>query len=137
MNVFFDSSAFAKRYIEESGSEEIERLCLQASEIGLSVICFPEILSALNMRLRERNINSVEYYKAKERLVEELTDIQIINLTSKIIAKTGMLLENYVLKTMDALHIACAIEWEAELFVTADHRQAKVAKHEKLVTKLS
>jgi len=54
MRLFFDSSAFAKRFIEEAGSQKIEELCQKASEVGLSVICFPEIISALNRRLRER-----------------------------------------------------------------------------------
>ena len=31
MKVFFDSSAFAKRYIEEPGSDTVENLCAQAA----------------------------------------------------------------------------------------------------------
>ena len=85
MRLFFDSSAFAKRFIEEAGSQKIEELCQKASEVGLSVICFPEIISALNRRLRERNINKTEYALAKERLSEELLDIKVINLNPKII----------------------------------------------------
>jgi predicted nucleic acid-binding protein len=29
---------------------------------------------------------------------------------------------------MDALHIGCALEWEAELFVSSDKRQILAAK---------
>jgi predicted nucleic acid-binding protein len=29
---------------------------------------------------------------------------------------------------LDALHIACALEWKAELFVSSDNRQIKAAK---------
>ena len=39
-----------------------------------------------------------------------------------------MLLEHNVLRAMDALHVACALEWQAELFVTADKRQLKAAR---------
>jgi uncharacterized protein len=134
MKIFFDSSSFAKRFIEEAGSQEVDKLCQKASELGLSVICFPEILSALNRRLREKNINQIEYSLAKNRLSEELNDIQIINLTPKVIAKAGLLLEANILRAMDALHIACAIEWEADLFVTSDQRQAKAAKKARLKT---
>jgi predicted nucleic acid-binding protein len=48
VKTFFDSSAFAKRYIEESGSQNVDALCQEAGEVGLSVLCVPEIVSALN-----------------------------------------------------------------------------------------
>jgi len=38
MKMFFDSSAFVKRYIEEAGSAAVESLCQNATELGLSVI---------------------------------------------------------------------------------------------------
>jgi len=31
-------------------------------------------------------------------------------------------------RAMDALHVACAIQWGAELFVSADERQVAAAK---------
>ena len=38
------------------------------------------------------------------------------------------LLETNILRAMDALHVACALEWPVELFATADIRQLKAAK---------
>jgi hypothetical protein len=35
MKLFLDSSAFAKRFVEEPGSLEVETLCSQATELGL------------------------------------------------------------------------------------------------------
>lgn len=37
------------------------------------------------------------------------------------------LLESNVLRAMDALHVACAMEWKADLFVTSDKRQLDAA----------
>ncbi len=34
MKTFFDSSSFAKRYVEESGSSIVEELCGNAKEPG-------------------------------------------------------------------------------------------------------
>jgi predicted nucleic acid-binding protein len=31
--------------------------------------------------------------------------------------------EGHVLRAMDALHVACALEWQADLFLTSDKRQ--------------
>lgn len=50
MKIFLDSSTFAKRFVDEPESQKVEDLCSQAMELGLSVICVPEIMSALNLR---------------------------------------------------------------------------------------
>jgi hypothetical protein len=48
VRLFFGSSAFIKRFIEKSGSDESKKICLSDSVIAVSNICFPEIVSALN-----------------------------------------------------------------------------------------
>jgi len=35
---------------------------------------------------------------------------------------------------MDAFHVACALEWSADLFVTSDKRQLIAAKNAGLLT---
>ena len=47
MRVFFDTSAFVKRYVEETGSVQVLDLCLQADTLVLSVILLPEVISTL------------------------------------------------------------------------------------------
>ena len=55
MKLSVDSSALAKRYIQEPGSEELEIFLQRASELAFSIILLPEVISALNRRLREHN----------------------------------------------------------------------------------
>ena len=38
MRAYFDSSAFAKRFVEEDGSDRAEGLCAQATALGLGVM---------------------------------------------------------------------------------------------------
>ena len=38
LNVFFDSSAVAKRYIEEKGSDQVQAILSSASALAVSVI---------------------------------------------------------------------------------------------------
>lgn len=128
MLTFFDSSAFAKRFIEETGSDEIEKICLESDSIALSSLCFPEIISALTRRLRENDIIKKEYHLIKERMIEEFESIEIINVVPEVIGKTSTLLEKNNLRTSDAIHIASALIWKAELFVSADKRQTIAAK---------
>lgn len=136
MKTFFDSSSFAKRYIEEKGSLLVDDICQDASELSISVICIPEIISALNRRVRERSLSQKDYYIIKRALSDDVRDILIINLTEEVISTSTKLLETHTLRAMDALHIACALVWGADLFVSSDNKQLFAAGQAGLQTKL-
>ena len=135
MKTFFDSSAFAKRYVEEPGSDEVEAACLAATDLGLCVICVPEILSAFNRRLRERGLRQSDYKLIKERLLADVADATIVDLTPAVIKEAVVMLETSILRAADALHIAAAVAWDAEWFISADRRQLAAARKAGLRTK--
>jgi uncharacterized protein len=135
MKVCLDSSAFAKRFVEEQGSDAVEAVCAQADELGLSVLCLPEVISALNRRLREHMLSPAQYRQAKQRLLDDVRDADIIQLTPSVVGSAIQVLEASPVRAMDALHIACALEWGADLFVSADTRQLAAAKRARLKTK--
>lgn len=134
MKIFFDSSAFAKRYVEEPESGRVEALCAQASELCVSVICVPEIISGLNRRRREKRITRKDYVLAKQRLIQDVSNLINLGLTPDIIQLAGDILEKNVLRAMDALHVASAVAWNADLFVSYDRRQIAAAKKSRLKT---
>ena len=127
MKLSIDSSSFAKRYIQETGSDKVDGLLQHASELALSVILVPEIISGLNRRLREGFITDNNYREAKQQLLADVHDATVLQLTPAVVACSVKLLENSVLRAMDALHVACALEWKADLFVTSDRRQFDAA----------
>jgi len=128
MKLFLDSSAFAKRFVDEPGSLNVERLCAQADELGLSVICVPEIISALNRRLREGRLTRQEYAQAKRCIASDVRDADIVNLTPEIVQLSIDVLEDHPLRAMDAIHVASALAWEADTFASSDLRQVTAAK---------
>ena len=128
MKTYLDSSAFAKRFVDEVGSDKVENACAQASELGLSVICVPEVISALNRRRRERSLTATQYAEAKQRLLDDVRDADIINLAVPVVGSAIGVLEASPVRAMDALHIACALEWGAQLFVSSDKRQLSAAR---------
>ncbi len=136
MKTFFDSSAFAKRYVEERGSQLVDSLCQDATELALSVLCVPEILSALNRRVREGLLQDRDYTEAKEYLSQDIRDAVIVNLVPQVVSTCTKVLEASPVRAADALQIACALEWETELFVSADKRQISAARKAGLHTKL-
>ncbi len=128
MNVFLDSSALAKRYVQEPGSDRLEEILFSASSLGVSVICVSEVVSALCRRRRERKLSRQEYLKAKQALFEDIEDASVLNVTEQIVARAVELLERWPLRSPDSLHVASAAEWSAELFVSADERQCAAAR---------
>jgi predicted nucleic acid-binding protein len=128
MKTVFDSSSFAKRYVAETGSDTVDELCRNTSELGLCVLCVPEIISALNRRRREGHLPQSGYKQAKAQLAADVGDATVLHLTTAVTATAIGLLEENVLHAMDALHVACALEWQADLFVTSDQRQLVAAE---------
>lgn len=127
MKVFFDSSAFAKRYIMEPGSDKVEKICSQSAMLGVSSICLPEIISALSRLRRQSVITAGQYESAKQALLKDLEDALICNITPSVIKQSIHILESSKVRTLDALHVACALEFEAETFVSSDIQQLSAA----------
>ncbi len=127
MRTFFDSSGLAKRYIREQGSDALESILAEASEVAVSLICPPEIISALSRLRRQAMLSDPQYEQAKAALFEDVEDISICGITVPVVSKAVDLLEAHALRTMDALHVATAIEWKADLFVSSDRRQIRAA----------
>ena len=134
MKTLFDSSAFAKRYVEEAGSQAVDDVCQRTTALALSVLCVPEIVSALNRRVREKRLSRQDYFSAKSGLSADVADAVIIELTPEVVSRSILLLETHDLRAPDAIHVACALEWGAEAFVSADERQAKAARKSGLNT---
>ena len=128
LNVFFDSSALAKRYIEEKGSDQVQAVLSSASALAVSVICIPEIVSALCRRRRERKVSTEAYRNAKASVLSDIDDATVIGITDEVIAQAVALLEQFPLRSADALHVACASEWSTDLFVSVDDRQCAAAR---------
>ena len=63
-------------------------------------------------------------------------DSSAFNLTPYVVLTCTTILEASPVRAMGALHIACAVQWGAELFVSADKRQASAARKAGLRTRL-
>jgi len=128
MRIFFDSSAFAKRYVREEGSEDVLLWCDQATELCLSGIALPEIISSFCRLQREKLITPIQYRHLKTMLMADISDALICDLTPEVMRGTIIALENNILRGMDAIHIGSALTLKADLFVSADDRQCAAAE---------
>ena len=128
MNLFADSSVLAKRYIADEKSDAFDQLLQRATSLTVSVLCLPEIVSALCRRRRERVLTQVQYSSARNALEADLADATVIQTTDEVILSCVRLLETSPLRSSDAIQIASALAWHADLFVSADARQCAAAR---------
>jgi predicted nucleic acid-binding protein len=128
MRVYFDTSAFAKRYVEEAGSAQVLHWCDQATTLVLSVIAVPELVSAFCRLRREGQLNDAQYQRLKGELLADIADALICETSPAVVAHAVMALEAHALRGMDAIHIGAALQSGAQAFVTADRRQADAAR---------
>jgi uncharacterized protein len=61
-----------------------------------------------------------EYPNAKASVLTDVDDATVVGITEEVIAHVVALLEQFSLRSADALHIACASEWATDVFVSAD-----------------
>jgi hypothetical protein len=128
VNVFADSSALAKRYVADEQSAAMDEILEGASSLGVSVLCLPEVVSALCRRRRERFLKPSEYTSAKAALDADLADATIIQITDEVLIDSARLLESNPLRASDAIHVSSALVWGADRFISADARQCAAAK---------
>lgn len=128
MRLFLDTSAFAKRYVAEQGSDKVLALCQEADRLFVSVICFPELTSTLCRLVREKKLAKAAYRQLKGDAVADLADVDICQVTPEVLATVVSLLEAHPLRAMDALHVACALACQPDAFVSADRQQLAAAR---------
>jgi len=128
MRVFFDSSAFVKRYVREEGTDIVLSWCDQATELCLSGIALPEIISTFCRLQREKHITPLQYRHLKTMLMADISDAALCDLTPEVMRPTIVALENNVLRGMDAIHVGSTLALDAEVFVSADDRQCVAAE---------
>jgi predicted nucleic acid-binding protein len=132
VKVFFDTSAFAKRYVEEPRTNRVIEFCSRADAVGLSVICLPEMVSALCRLVREKKLRRQEYENMREIILADLEDADICDITSSVLTHALRCLENNALRALDAIQLGCALAYAPDLFVSSDRRQIKAARSEGL-----
>ena len=128
MRVYFDSSAFAKRYIDEPGTPEVLVWCDQAAELVLSVIAIPELISAFCRLEREGKLSASQYRRLKSDFLADIADALICDTTPQVLQHSVQALERYPLRGMDAIHLGAAVVSAARVFISADTRQCAAAE---------
>lgn len=130
MRIFLDTSALAKRYVEEPGSKELEDLFASIStEIFVSTLAFVEFASAMGRKLQNKEIEKAKAGEVIRELEKDWFEVFAkIPLEDTLAEKAAAIALEYLLKGADSVHLASAQETGVELFVASDNKLIRVAQ---------
>ncbi len=126
--LMFDASALTKRYASEAGRNRVLALFASASELLVAAHCKTEVASALLRRRREGSLPTAEFDRAWDAAQSDVADMTLVPLDARVERFAFAAMVQGPLRAMDALHVGSAIAARVDLFVTADKRQAQVAR---------
>ncbi|MBK5248881.1 MAG: type II toxin-antitoxin system VapC family toxin [Actinomycetales bacterium] len=126
MSVFYvDSSAWGKLLVDEDESAEFENFVDEALGRGDALVS-SELLTAELYRLAAR-------IGAPATSVTTLLSILHLSLPTQAVFRSAGLLDGNV-RSLDALHVAAALDLDADGFISYDRRQVEAAEAAGLLT---
>lgn len=136
MNTYLDTGVLLPLYIEESFSERITKIVEERSE-SIPVNLFQEVefenatrLKLFRGEITYRHVTQIlkaweDDIRAGLLIRRPVNWVQALDearrLGTLVSAKTGC-------RTLDLVHVAIAVKWGCERFITADARQLKAAQ---------
>ncbi len=126
MLIFIDTSSLIKRYIEETGSPDVDKLFSEENDIAIAAITPLETHSALNRKLRENTVSQEAYEKAIGFLKRDFDSFTIVPFSPRVVKKAGSVIESHGARTLDAIQIGAALAVNPDRIVTSDRRMFEI-----------
>jgi predicted nucleic acid-binding protein len=117
MNLYLDTSALVKRYVEEQGSEDVLDWMDLANMIGTSLVTRAEVSAAISRAVRMNHLTDQVSSKALGKFRKEWTSFHRIPINEELIARADFLACQHSLRGYDAVHLAAALIWQEALML--------------------
>jgi len=131
-SVYVDTSALAKWYVNEPGSDEVEEYLRQVCPLSISLLTKVEMRSLIARRVRQGHIDSGIQSRIlatfEGDIVEGHLDLVPLTVESFLIAESLLGAHPEIpLTTLDALHLGTIRSAGAGVLATADRVMAQAA----------
>jgi predicted nucleic acid-binding protein len=126
---YFDTSAFMKLFVAESGSTTAFRAWQQVSAVVGGRLLYVEARASLAAALRGARLTLQTYAEAKKSLEELWKRVDVVEVSPVVTQLAGDLAEQHTLRGYDAVHLASALRTQADVLVCADHDLLYAARH--------
>lgn len=120
MIAYFDTSAFIKLLIAENGSDEVKRYWQKVDHVASCELLLIESTSAIVRAKTAHRISSATYLSALKLLEDLYQRMNIVSVSSELIASACLLSKTEQLRSADAIHLAAAQTLDSKVFIGAD-----------------
>jgi len=133
--IYLDASALVKLLVPEPESDILNQSLLGTEDVVVSDLALTEVASALGRRMREGLLTATEARRVLREAAKLAAACRLAELTPPTHRRAERLLltsRDAALRTLDALHIALALDAGAATLVTFDARLARAASTQHL-----
>jgi predicted nucleic acid-binding protein len=137
MNLYLDTSALIKRYINEPGTEDVRAWIRAADVMATGLLTRAETAAGLTRLYRRRIISHEDYSLALESFRFDWSGFHRIPINEELIVRADLLACQHGLRGYDAVHLAAALIWQEALMLpitiaTYDQELAHVGRKSSL-----
>ena len=112
MNLYADTSALVKRYIQEIGSKQVAELFYQFPVIGTAALTKAEMASAMSKAVRLGFVNEAKMSIAWQDFLSHWPTYIRLPVSIGTVERAASLIWLHGLRAFDAIHLANALIWK-------------------------
>jgi predicted nucleic acid-binding protein len=140
LSVYADTSFFVSIYLNDSHSKAADELARSGMRPSFTPLHAAEWTHAIAQQVFRGHLSAMDAHATYVDLERDLASAlwrrlpfpeQALDRCANLARRHG---PTFGIRTLDSLHVACALELKAERFWTFDERQAKLARAEGLKT---
>lgn len=109
MNLYLDTSAMVKLYIEETGRDTVKAEVQSAETVVTSTVTWAEACSTFARALREGRIQEDAHQRMLDALAQDWPRFTTLGVVDSLSRHAGTLAREYALRGFDAIHLASAL----------------------------
>lgn len=111
MIVYADASALVKRYVVETGSDDVVRLTSTAVAVATALVTRAEVAAAFAKAVRVGALDDEAARRAQRAFARDWADVIRVAVTDGLVARADTLAWQYGLRGYDAIQLAAALVW--------------------------
>jgi predicted nucleic acid-binding protein len=132
--IYLDSSALAKLYVPEPESDRLDSFLRGRRDLLMSELAITEVLSAVARKRREGILSATQAFEIRDAILADagsgsFSRLDLGPLVHREAERLLFNVESVALRTLDALHVALALQASATYIVTYDARMGAAALH--------
>jgi predicted nucleic acid-binding protein len=133
MNLYLDTSALIKRYVNEAGSTDVRVWIRSSDGKATTLITRAEMSAGINRLLRMKYLSQEDYSDALEEFHADWMDYHRLPISEALVARADAVACEHALRGYDAVHLAAALTWQELLglpvtLATYDQELAEAAR---------